>query len=375
MPLKPDAALEQAVRMHGIQTAERERLNVLRRYYKGVQARPMVIPSNGPREVRVMARSSRVNVIPIVVNTLVQSMFVDGFRAKGDSENAAVWRAWQANGMDSRQTAIHRAAFQFGVAYSTVLPGDKLPVIRGHSPRSMTTLYGDDPDWPMFGFERLGGGLYRLLDEEAIYYVSIGDAAAGKRPEFIDWRLHGAPVTPVVRFLDEEDLDADDEVDSAEQDDHGGATPMRGQVFPLMGLQDQIDLTTFDLQIAQHYGAFRQRWILGWTADSEEQLLKASAAKVWTIDEDPDSVRLGSSSRPRSRAPSNRVRRRCVTRRRCRRPRPRVDRPARQPLRGGARRGRGRQRSQGRRAADGRRRVARAGALAGRPLHGRRCPG
>jgi hypothetical protein len=70
-------------------------------------------------------------------------------------------------------------------------------------------------------------------------------------------------------------------------------TPSRGQVAPLMPIQDQIDLTTFGLQVAQHYGAFRQRYIIGWIAESEQQLLKASAGHVWTFDEDAKEMKVG----------------------------------------------------------------------------------
>jgi hypothetical protein len=69
--------------------------------------------------------------------------------------------------------------------------------------------------------------------------------------------------------------------------------PLRGQVSPYMPIQDQIDLTTFDLQIAQHYGAFRQRYVIGWTAKTEEEAIKASAAKLWTFKDDPESMKLG----------------------------------------------------------------------------------
>lgn len=287
-------ALEQARYLHRLHVVEREKLDVIRRYFRGVQARPMAIPTGSPREVRVMARSSRVNIMPIVVNTLVQSTFVDGFRARDASEDAEVWKVWQANRMDARQTGIHRAAYEYGVSYTVGLPGDPLPVIKGVSPRSMTTLYGEDPDWPMWALERLGRGLFRLFDDEAAYYVQLGGEAQGRRDEFIRADQHGAPVTPVIRHLDEDDLDDEDEVEPGDHDvDQDQDRPLRGQVAPLMPLQDQIDMTTFDLQVSQRYGAFRQRWIIGWTADSEEQTLKAAASKVWTFDDDPESVKVG----------------------------------------------------------------------------------
>lgn len=296
MPLKTERVIEQARIMHGYHLAEREQLDEIRRYWKGRQALPAVIPSSAPKEVHVMSRSSRVNVMPIVVNSLVQSMFVDGFRADESSADLEVWNAWQANRMDKKQSGIHRAGFGFGVSYAVVKPGDPYPVIRGVSPRNLTVLYGEDDEWPIWGFEKLGNGLWALYDDEAFYYVECKQRAprhAGDESldvTHIDTKEHGLEVTPIVRYLDEEDLDDEEEVEA----ENGAADrPVRGQVSPLMPLQDQIDLTTFDLQIAQHYGAFRQRYILGWVADSEADKLKASAARVWTFDKDPDEISVG----------------------------------------------------------------------------------
>jgi hypothetical protein len=296
MALKENDAVELARRLHGYHLIERERLDVVRRYFKGVQARPIAIPTGSPREVVVMARSSRVNIMPIIVNSLVQSMFVDGYRAKLESDNAAVWDAWQANQMDARQTAITRATFEFGTAYVTVRPGEEYPRIDGKSPRAFTALYGDDPKWPIAALERLGNGLWRLYDESAFYYIKLGNFASPD-DEFISSEEHPYEVTPAIRYVDEEDLDADDEPEPAPEsfslNVNETRPPLRGQVTPVMPIQDQIDLTTFDLQIAQHYGAFRQRYIIGWTAKSEEEAVKAAASKLWSFKDAPESVKLG----------------------------------------------------------------------------------
>jgi Phage portal protein, SPP1 Gp6-like len=290
--LSSAAAIEQARRMHQIQCQERERLDNVRRYWKGRQKLPAVIPVGTPGEVRVMERSSRVNIMPIVINSLVQSTFVEGFRAKGESDDEAVWSAWQANRMDARQTAIHRAAYAYGTSYAIVLPGDPEPVIRGVSPRSFTALYGEDPHWPMWGLERCGGGLYKLYDDKAYYYVYLGQRAS-EQDTFIESREHGADVVPAIRFLDEDDLDDEDEVEA--DGDH--CPPItRGQVAPLMPIQDQIDLTTFGLHIAQHYTGFRQRYIIGWVGDNEAETLKVAANRIIAIDESPegeDGVKVG----------------------------------------------------------------------------------
>ncbi len=296
--LDPKAAIEQARHMLGIQTQEREKLNEVRRYWKGRQKLPAVIPVGTPGEVLVMERSSRVNIMPIVVNSLVQSTFVEGFRAKGESDDDAVWSTWQANRMDARQTAIHRAAYAYGTSYALVLPGEPEPVIRGLSPRSFTALYGEDPDWPMWGLERCGNGLFKLYDDQGYYYVYLGQRAE-EHDQFIDAReygVEGLDFVPAVRFLDEDDLDDEDEVEA--EGDH--SPPLtRGQVAPLMPIQDQIDLTTFSLHIAQHYSGFRQRYIIGWTAETEEKTLKAAANRILAIDAPPegeDGVKVGEFS-------------------------------------------------------------------------------
>src|ERR1044071_5272576 len=88
MPLSAERAVEQAKILQDFRNAEREPLDTLRRYYKGVQNLPAVIPSSAPREVRTMARIARVNVIAIVVDSLTQATFVEGFRAKNTDDRS-----------------------------------------------------------------------------------------------------------------------------------------------------------------------------------------------------------------------------------------------------------------------------------------------
>jgi hypothetical protein len=290
VPLSPDRAVEQTQLLKAFHDTEREQLDEVRRYWKGRQGLPGVIPSTAPAEVKTMASLARVNVCSIVVDTLAQSTFVDGFRSGKDANDLDVMRIWQANKLDARQAGIHRAAYAYGASYSVVLPGSPLPVVRGASPRNMTVMYGEDPDWPIWGLERLGRGLWRLYDDEAVYFIS---ERVGGAFEFVETREHGLGVTPIIRYLDEDDLDADDDVEPDRRGHRNDLMPMRGQVAPLVPLQDQIDLTTFGLLVAQHYGAFRQRYILGWVAESEKELLKASAAHIWTFDEDESEMKIG----------------------------------------------------------------------------------
>lgn len=278
--LNAKQAVEQTQQMLEWRNGEQERLDRVHGYLRGTEPHRW-LQSAVPPEVRKLADVSRVNVVSLVVDSVVQSLYVDGYRTPKAGVDVPAWELWQRNGLDARQIGIHRAGVAYGASYVTVLPGDPVSVLRGASPRKMTTVYGQDDDWPLWALEKrrtARGQLYRLFDEEAIYWVGAESADYGDpKLTFISSEIHDAGVVPVVRFRDTDDLD--DEI--------------IGEVEPLMPVQDQINLTTFGLLVSQHYGAFRQRYIIGWLAETEEQKLKASAAKLWTFDDHPDDVKVG----------------------------------------------------------------------------------
>lgn len=280
--LNADEAAVATAELLEIRAAESGPLEMLRDYWRGKQPLP-VIPVGVPLEVRQMAEMSRVNVCKLVVDVPAQSMFVDGFRDGSDDMNAPTWAVWQANKLDANQSAIYRAAFAYGTSYLKVVPGDPMPVMRGLSPRACTAVYDDDPDWPVFALEvvqRYGSVEWRLYDDEAIYVLDNDTDAAKARgveyvPRLVSSTPHGAGVCPIVRFRNVVDLDGE----------------TMSEITPIVPLQDQMDKTTFDLLVAQHFGAFRQRYIMGWLADSESEKIKASASRLITFD-DPD-VKVG----------------------------------------------------------------------------------
>lgn len=271
--LTPQQAVDQVRSLIEVRDQERARLDLIREYLRDEQ-RLTWLPQGTPAEVQRLARISRVNVLPFIVSASVQALYVDHYRTNDDVDEQPAWELWRANRLKARQIGVHRAALSYGASYVSVLPGDPVPVIRGHSPRQMTTLWADG-DWPMWALERRSGGLWRLFDVDAVYWV--GKEPGSDRLTFIQADEHGAGVCPVVRYLPTDDLD----------------DPVQGDVEPHLRLQDQINLTTFSLLVAQHYGAHRQRYIIGWLAESEEQALKASAQKLWTFDEDPNNMRIG----------------------------------------------------------------------------------
>lgn len=291
MALTPEQAVTHARDLFQVSETERRRLDEVRRYWMGRQKLPAVIPTASPPEVKILARLSRVNVIGIVVESLAQSLAVEGFRAEREADNAAVWDVWQANQLDARQAIVHRAVLAYGVAYAVVTPGQPVPVIRGLSPRRLTAMYDDETDWPAFALERRPKGPWRLYDEASVHLVRHDGSG---QFEYVEGKRHDAGTTPVVRYLEVQDPDWDDEpTNESAVGAYAQDRQVIGQVASLMTIQDQIDLITFNLLIAQHYAAFRQRYIIGWLAPDENTRMKMGASQWLTFEDAPDQVKVG----------------------------------------------------------------------------------
>lgn len=275
--LTPAEAIDVTRELLAVRAAERPRLDLIRAYWRGTQALP-VVPSAVPIEVRRMAEMSRINVCALAVNVPAQAIGgVVGLRDENAADNDPLWGVWQANKMDAHQAPIHRACFGYGVAYAKLLPGDPAPVSVGRTPRQLTTLYGADPDWPVYALDSAGNGRWLLYDATHVHELSETNTGDGDdvRLDLVSQMEHGAGVCPVVRFRNLDDLE--DELWS--------------EVEAVMSLQDQLDFTTFDMLVAQHYGAFRQRYVLGWTSDDETAKARAAASRLWTFDD--EDVKVG----------------------------------------------------------------------------------
>ena len=268
-----------------IRAAESARLDKIRRYWRGTQAMPAA-PRGAPADIRRLAQMSRINICGLIVSVPTQSLFVDGYRASGAGEDSDGWATWQANRMDARQTGIHRAALAYGGSYVAVLPGPERPSIVGHSPRRMVAAYAPGPhDWPEMALEVCSHPkappTYRLYDAEGVWTLDeTRPPTEVPAPKVDAFEAHNMGVCPVVRFATSANIDddADDPI---------------GEIEPVMPLQDQIDVTTFGCMVAEHFSAFRQRYVIGWTSDDENERLKAAASTLWTFGDDRNTVSVG----------------------------------------------------------------------------------
>lgn len=284
MVMTANQAVDLAGDLLKLREDEVDHLDKIRDYVRGKQEQPW-LPNGATDEMRKLAAAARVNVLRYVVNAPTQALYVDGYRSRAvtvddEGESAVdegatdpVWDIWRANRMTARQVPLHRGTLTYGASYAIVLPGEPTVSIRCVSPRRLTVGYGDDTDWPDSAIERRRKDRWRLFDDEAAY--TIARSPYGGFELIGDPQVHGAGVVPVVRYLAADDLDGD----------------VVGIVEPLFELQDQVNLTTYLLLVAQHYGAHRQRYVTGWMADSAQEALKASAQQLWTFED--DDVKVG----------------------------------------------------------------------------------
>jgi hypothetical protein len=338
--------MDTAQRVLTIRRAEQRRLQRIEHYVRG-RHDSVYVPRGAKVEYKWLVKRSVVNYMPLVISVIAENLHIDGYRptpsgevaddltavlsathaqilSASESEREGIisdaadqirvsieksanrttqngpWQCWQANRLGSRQHGLWRAIIKYGCAYSMVLPdtggrGGGFPKARFISPRRITALYEDpvDSEWPDFAVEEFELAssegtrrVVRLYDDQYVYTL-LGKPNSPDIywPEEDDPFLpsstpvvayHGSGICPVVRWPYQIDLDGEEDVE--------------GEVWPLIALQDQINTTTFNLLMAQQYGAFRQRWIAGMVPVDENnrprQPFRSGVDRLW-IAEDP----------------------------------------------------------------------------------------
>ena len=290
MALPQNQVVDAAATLLAMRDEEQPRLSKIAAYMRGRQS-SVYVPRGARQEYRWLINRSKVNILPLVVTVLAQNLFVDGYRPAKSDENAKAWTYWQANRMDRGQHGLHRAVGKYGLAYVVGLPGrladQPMPLITPKSPRRLTAFYADpvEDEWPELAIEvkveSVAPGKRQrvvLLYDDQYRYRLTGNVDSGRLQLDTDAVMeHGLGVCPVIRYLGSDDLDGDECV--------------RGEIEPLFDLQDQLNMTTFNLMMAQHYGAFRQRYVSGMVATDEngnpKAPFEANVDKLW-VAEDAD---------------------------------------------------------------------------------------
>lgn len=296
MSIDPEDIPDIISKMWLIQLNELGKFDNIDEYCDGKRGKPE-LPSNASREVKAIRDKCVYNVLDLVVDAFVQNLSVIGYRDAAAEQDADGWNDWQRNKMDARQAEIYTPTVKYGAGYVVVSPSPAGPVWRPRSPRQILCLYDDAQidEWPQYALEtwvdKTDGKPRRkgiFLDDTFEYPVDLGEIQTPprrsdgqvKRAIFSlgqdsigDPVPHFAGVCPVVRYCDRRDSEK----------------IIEGEVERLIGDQQTINEVNFDRLIVARFGAFPQKVIRGWTG-SKEEVLSASARKVWTFDDGPNEV-------------------------------------------------------------------------------------
>ena len=257
-------------------------------------------PRAATAEYKELAARAQAPWGDLIVSSIAQTLYIEGYRRPGAPDDGSGWQTWQANGMDGRQVALNRATLTYGLAYGVVLPGrtlagDPMPTMRGYSPREMIAVYEDvaGDEWPAYAMRVYPYGKGRridLYDDRSVWSFVVTDLDTRPDDQAIEAgavsvNVHALGVTPVVRFRNRFDLE-------------GRAV---GEVEPFIPILGKIDQTSFDRLVVQRFAAWIVRTIAGMSvSDSAEAAgVTVDAAKLklaadaLLVAEDPD-TRFGS---------------------------------------------------------------------------------
>lgn len=218
------------------------------------------LPAKASREHRVLQELSRTPWLRLVVDNVVQAMYVDSVMGCEGRSDAAL-DLWQGNHLSRAQVANHRSMIAYGSSFGVVTPGSdpRCPRIRFVSPKSMAVEYeypGDEstmsatlesrgdgrfvlqiPGWSyqLRQGKRTGGAMDGLSVEGPVPVVG----AAGSRVQL--------RVIPVVRFSNQMDLEG----------------RVIGEVEPFIPLAQRVNKTSYDRLLAQHFNSWKVRTVTG----------------------------------------------------------------------------------------------------------------
>lgn len=211
------------------------------------------LPHNAKPEHKSLSRLSRTPWLKLVVDNVVQTMFVDNIYS-GDGPATDLWRIWRANKMHSRQIANHRAFVAYGHSYALVTQNildPATPLVRLLSPRSMAVEFDD-----VGGFSHYpSAALYRFSRNQKIRYAlfvpgemyEIEASTNSDKIRVADYTPLDVDYVPVAPFANQVDLDG----------------TVVGEVLPFVPTAKRIHKTVYDRLLAQHYNSWKVKTVTG----------------------------------------------------------------------------------------------------------------
>jgi hypothetical protein len=255
-------------RLHDQLKKQRETFELYDAYYQGRPPRMPWLPEQAQNEFARLLSLSNSNYMGLVVDAMVERQIVEGFRIgdelKGDMPT---WEIWQANNLDAYSDQVLLEAAIGGRSFLLVAPpseGAEQPQIFPEHPTQATVAYE-----PGSGRRRRAAGLKVWLDDwtgrqmatlylpDKIYKFEAPKQTQGVVTD-IRWeqRRVDGETWPAKNPLGEVPLV---EVANNPRMLTGGVSELADVVC----VQDRINKTLADRLMTQDFGAFPQKWAIG----------------------------------------------------------------------------------------------------------------
>lgn len=285
-----------ATLLFGIIAGDQERLARIDDYVEGRHPTPYM-PVGADQEYKLLAQRSISNWIPLLVNTPLQSCYVDSFRPGNGNEEPSKdlpeWKHWQLSRLDSRQISVHQGALKYGHSFTLTETNKRGKVVTKGLSATVTAAVYEDAANDIIPYaaltierqpdaKRKTAGLARMWVGPLVYDIRFQSLLDMDTAQIGPARGHGASDTPVTRFVANLDLE--------------GRTT--GVVEPNMCVQDRLNQTMFDLLIVQTYGAFNVRTITGMAPPVKKWTQQAIDAGLAPEGAEPGDVMLDATGSP-----------------------------------------------------------------------------
>lgn len=269
---QPDAPLTPMwwlKRLYDRLTKQRSTFELYDAYYRGEPPRLPWLPEQAQQEFYRLLALTKSNYMGLVVDSMVERMQVTGFRV-GDSPAAdkPTWDIWQANGMDSGSDQVLLESAIGGQSFMLVAPNPAQadrPLIYAEHPTQATVEYEPGTGrrvraagLKVWADDWTGGLLATVYRPDGLYKFKASKPAGGQvaKPRWERREVRGeawpAPnplgVVPLVEIANNPRM-------------LGGGVSEIADVVPI---QDRIGKTIADRLMTQDYGAFPQKWAIGY---------------------------------------------------------------------------------------------------------------
>lgn len=236
----------------------------------GERRKPMVqVPDEAPEQLHSLAETAEVNYLAHVERTFLDLLAVEGVEAEAVSDP---WELWQASGLDARQRIVHQSALRYGAGFVHVTPTAEAVPLTAQQVTVLRDAWSGSR-WATAAL-RVEGDRVWLADgtSEWLWRDTSAKGATGPRSgcnvdalELESVTEHGLGVCPVVPFYWQA----------------AGIGEEPSLFEHLLNIQQRINNTQYQLDLAKFFRAFQQLYVSGFLPQSQADELKASVGKLW----------------------------------------------------------------------------------------------